>query len=413
MTFFLIALFVISIICVKIPPVLKLFFIFYFIGDIINPIIFLFNEDMYIRSTWGYTGGFNFEFDSLVDSYEKSYFIILLILIFNLIIIYSSNFNYKITAEVTSSKKNKKRNYIYLNIILLLFSILSITFYNLKLGITGVAGEYKYHLSGIVHYLRSYILPLLILFFLHKINKVDYKLYISVLVYAVISGISASSRFVAILPLILMGPYFIQNKKIIRPIFMILTGIVCFILVTSSRDITYSSGDLNFTNTIIYSFVNFKNIDFYYIFDTLTGRLSGAQQLILASYFSGIQNCEDIYSFFLGKPICDNISSVIYQLDLSNTEYGIGLSLIPSIVIHNSSWYSYILPSFLVSIYIFVADLTYKEFKKFNLLGGGYNNYYLFLSTLFLFSGPLKFFYFLNFITLALIILRKSDRNDC
>lgn len=388
---------------------LRLFCSFYLLADVVNSLIFLNNESMYRNSPWGFTGDFSFNFKELIGSYQYSYLIILFIVFFTYLL--SNNLNIRGNSSISINLSSKdiygNSNLIYLSFYLVLSAAVFIYAYQIKLGITGVDGQHKHHLSGVFHYYRSYIAPIVICFFLSRLKIVNYPIIFIIFTYSVISGITSASRFVGIVPIALLIPYLLKRQKFKSSIILGVLVFISWVIVTLSRDLTFSSLELNFFKTLFYSLTNIFDINFYHVLDNFTGRLSGAQQTIVAFQFRGIESCQNILIFFMGRPVCNNIALDLFQLDLTGTSYGIGLSVITSIFIHTSSWYNLIFPAFLIATYIWLSQFTYMRLKDHK-ISKQYSFYFMGLSIIFLFSGPLLFFY--GLVSLAWIFIALISR---
>jgi hypothetical protein len=384
-----------------------------FVSNFVNPFLFMANEHMYAYSGWSAVRSFNFTVTSLIQSYSGSNFIyslIVLILMSTASLTrgnkcrqtFSTPTVIHVKKLVVKNHQKSARKYLILICFTLLFFYYFL--YNNQIGVTGLPGELPFHLSGIVHYIRAYLIPILLVILLNKSGGGKIVI-LTILIYAFVSGIAAASRFVGLLPMALLIMNFIRVKNYLSIALCLCYSLFIWFAISASRDLTFDGFSHNLVDVIIYSLTNIPLDNIINTLDLLTGRFSGAQQIVLVHQFRGHEDCNNIINFLLGLgSICTDTAAVIYDLDLSGTSYGLGLSLIPSIILSGISFYDYIIPVFFISLLIYLTQLTYQKLiRHFN--AGGVAGLYLFLSILFIFLGQMLFFYYLQFsITLFLVV---------
>lgn len=386
------------------------------ISNVVNPFIFMVNDEMYANVGWSAVRAFDFSFSSLIHSYADSNFIFSLIVFLSLpflILLRRKGISISNITHPSFSHADKFANQILekqyqkqLTLLCVSLMVLYYPLFNYGIGVTGLPGELPFHLSGIVHYFRAYLIPIALVVILSKAGGNKKAVFI-ILLYSFVAGISAASRFVGLLPVVLLILYFVKAKKYPTVGFCFLYALFLWFAITTSRDLTFDGELHDLLEVVYYSITNISLDDILASLDLLTGRLSGAQQMVLVHQFRGHEDCIDIFNFLFGMgAVCTDTAGIIYGLDLSGTEYGLGLSLIPNIVVSSDSTLDYIFPSILVCGLILTTQYLYLKMSS-EVNRTGIAGLYLFLSILFLFLGQMSFFYYLQFVILLLVTVHN------
>lgn len=385
---------------------------YYVLSDIINPILFMLNEGSYSYYGWGAVGSFDFSMTSLVKSYGGSYFVFSVISFLSILFSFSGLFKNSSPAKMMSSSLTNKSTIKKNNTILYLlcFSLLFIYYflYKYKIGITGVGGELPFHLSGVVHYFRIYIISIILSIIVSR-SQVNWQMILTVFLYAFVTGIAASSRLIVVITISTLVFQFAYSKRFILVFISLIFVVFMWFIISTSRELTFSNEQYDLFEVIYYSLTETNLENLIVIFDQLTGRLSGAQQIVLSYQFGGFEGCSYIFDFFLGKPVCNDAVRDVYGLDLSGTSYGLGLSIIPSILISGKGLVDYFLPAVVISVFILFTELLYRTATS-NLRHPSVGFLYFFLSITFLFTGPLLYYYYLQFAVFFSFIVFKLSR---
>lgn len=379
------------------------------ISGVINPIFFMNNEDMYAYEGWSAIRVFDFTSVALVKSYEGFYFIFSAVVILSLTFVWGSGGTQKRGVYTSSALKMVERNDKHKNnygLLLLFCTVLMAVYFPLYkhgIGITGVPGELPYHLSGAVHYIRAYLVPIVLAMLVYRASP-SWRLVAILCLYTWIAGIAAASRFVAILPLVLATFYLGSLRKNWLAIVCILFGFFLWFSISASRDLTFDGDRHDLSTVLYYSLTNIHLENIVNELDLFSGRVSGSQQMVLASQLHGNAECGNIFGFIFGmSDVCGDTAGYVYGLDLSGTAYGVGLSLIPSIVISGDGVIDYVLPAILVVMLLSLSQFTYRRLvAQFNWQGIGI--LYLFLSVLFIYLGQMRFYYVLQFISIICLL---------
>lgn len=383
------------------------------ISGIFNPIFFMANEYMYTDVGWSAVRSFDFSFAALVKSYSGFCFIYSLIIILSLpvilrpkkIVCVSTGQGTSLSGKNDITNRVDKSNDPYRYLLIICTSLIALYFplYNHGIGVTGLPGELPFHFSGIVHYVRSYIVPVMLTIILYR-TAASWQVIITLCVYAFVAGVSAASRFVGFLPVILAMLYLVSLRRYWMVVACVLYCFFLWFAISASRDLTFDGDQHDLFTVIYYSLTNISTENVINTLDLLSGRFSGAQQMVLASQLRGHDECGFIFRFLLGMgDICTDTAGIVYGLDLSGTAYGLGLALIPSIVISGDSIMYYVFPAVYICCLIWASQFAYR---KISAKPGweGIGTFYLFMSVLFIYLGQLSFYYVLQFASFVLIM---------
>jgi hypothetical protein len=385
---------------------------YYVLSDIINPTLFMLNEENYSYYGWGAVRSFDFSMTSLVKSYGGSYFVFSVIALLSILFSFSGLLKNSSPAKMMSSSfKNKsfiKKNNTILYFFCFSLLIVYYFLYKYRIGITGVEGELPFHLSGAVHYFRIYIISIILAIIVSR-SQVNWQMILTVFLYAFVAGIAASSRLIVVITISTLVFQFAYSKRFTLVFISLFFVVFMWFIISTSRELTFSNTQYDLFEVIYYTLTENNFEDLIDIFDKFTGRLSGAQQIVLAYQFRGFEGCSFIVDFFNGQSVCKNTIGDVYGFDLSGTSYGLGLSIIPSILISGKGLLDYLLPAVVIFIFISLTELLYRTAIS-NLRHPSIGFIYFFLSITFLFTGPLLYYYYLQFAAFFSFIVFKLFR---
>jgi hypothetical protein len=388
---------------------LFLFSSYYVLSDLINPLFFMVNEELYTYDGWSAVNFFNFSISSLIKSYSGSYFIYCVIVLMSILLSFSGLLKPSpslLTKDGSFFKKKQTNKTLYVFCLILMFIYYFL--YKYRIGITGVGGELPYHLSGVVHYLRIYVISIILAFLVIR-SRINWRVISIVFLYTFITGVAAASRLVVVVTIGTLIFELAYRRRFFLVILSIFYVLAMWFIVSTSRELTFLGEQYDLFEVLYYSVTEIYWVDLMTTLDQLTSRLSSAQQIVLAYQFRGSEWCGSMLNFFMGQPPCEDVVGNIYGLDLSKTAYGIGLSVIPSILILGKGFIDYFLPATIIFFYISLTELLFRKSKS-TLKNSAFGFLYLLLSTVFLFSGPLIFFYHLQFIAILSFFLLKVFR---
>lgn len=313
-------------------PSIGALFAFFFLAFGINTPYFFFSEKHYFPTGWAAVGNFDFSLGALLESYSSVFFVYFLILIIGAAFFRSSFHSDEESSFsfVNSPVKTDRPSFF---VFIAVFSCLFIWMYNEKVGMIGITIDNAYvtklpmKLNGMLYYARLLLSPLLLSWFLFRINLSGSVIIISVL-FAVLAGVTGASRLVFILTMLPCIFFYINKKN--GPLKY---GPAAFLLigdafVSLSKEILYTGNRFNFTDQIIETIRQcFVRPDggILSVIWSATGRLGGGQSVILAntklteySFFEGIAS-----TLFGGSPIPD----MVEKLFGFSVEPGFGVNL--------------------------------------------------------------------------------------
>ncbi len=194
-----------------------------------------------------------------------------------------------------SKKKNTRNNFLILILLLLCIPLFNFTFEN-GIAMTGIAPpRLPFHLTGILFYFKTIIIPAIVFFLYSRSNRDNYFILFLILFFSLFNGLTSVSKSVVILTASPILFYSLVDKKkvlfILVGIFTLLsTGIAAtardFIYITGSSEATANTS-LGVFGSIMYLFQNYDITNkLFIIFTGLIGRIEDFQSLILASQFN-------------------------------------------------------------------------------------------------------------------------------
>lgn len=358
---------------------------------LLSPIYVDWFWDYFTIDGWMAIGYYNNDF---VDGFYRSFiYSLYFIPIFYLI----SKLSFKIfsNSNIFIKIRNSSFNF-YLIFIFLIF--LYIVAYKFKLGITGIETQTEFKLSGIMHYFRSYIAPIVVVYYLMT-KKPSLTI---ITLYAFIAGFTAGSRFVIIIPFMLFFIFTYLNKTIAfnyLRVFSIALLILGFIFITMSRNYLYSETP--------------RIEDFIMTFDVLLQALNqvflklGIGRDVILSYEvlqTGV--CSDSLSFILTGNSCTNPPLDFYGLNLSDTKFYLAAPTFPNLFILESS-FSKIAVYFLFMFQIYLSASSFIILRKYGKIFILYGIIGWLLSLVFIIIGPLLFLNYIIVFNLGLLILLR------
>jgi hypothetical protein len=221
-----------------------------------------------------------------------------------------------------------------------------------------------------------------------------------------VTGIAASSRLIVVITISTFVFHFAYSKRFILVFISLFFVVFMWIIITTSRELTFSNEQYDLFEVIYYSLTQTNLEELILVFDQLTGRLSGAQQVVLSYQLRGFEGCGYIFDFFMGRPVCKDTLGDVYGLDLFGTSFGLGLSIIPSILISGNGFIDYFVPAVVISLFILLTEILYRKVISI-LRHPSVGFLFLFVSITFLFTGPLIYYYYIQLATFFCFIAIK------
>ncbi|MDP3398297.1 MAG: hypothetical protein Q8S23_04050 [Bacteroidales bacterium] len=382
-------------------------YLFYAFLILTTPILVNYFKEDYYTSGWMAIGSYTFDF---IDGLTRSFYFLIITSIPILTILHflplSKENNEKINIKESLGLSKPELN-VSSKVIYWLLILISLVFFSYNLGITGVETPTPYKLSGIAHYLRTYIFPLILVPLLSK--GLSFRLTV---IYSIVVGITSASRFTLVTPIIL---YALINRR--EMTFRILLKVIFFIVIffsflTYFRSYVLFRDEYTFSKLIAYTFSIDNDeqtikILLSYIHQIFI-RIGLARDVILSMEVRELGFCQDYINFFLNGSGSTNSAMDFYGVDIGNGRFGISSPTLPSLVALSNNNLISLFFSVVFSLIIFIELKLIKYFivkifpdrEYFPIL-------YLFF---FAFSiiGPLLFGHLLTAILFITQILKKT-----
>ena len=302
-----------------------------------------------------------------------------------------TKFSRPILTKKISTIKNKLVYVMVINA-LILFYIMA---YKFKLGITGVETPTEWHLSGLVHYFRSYLAPIIIIGYLSTQKpSINY-----IFIYSLIAGITSASRFVGVTPLALYFVFSYINKTVHgKKSLSILMVLFVFILITAARNYIFSDNP-NIEDVML----NFEQINS--VANQIFLRVGIGRDVILSFEVLDSGVCSEYMNFFLNGHSCSNPPLDFYGLDLTSHQYYLAAPTLPNFYII-SNGLDQILLYILLILQIYIGSKLVFLISEFGNMFVIYGVFSQFLNLVFIIIGPILFFnYMIMLNTILLLIL--------
>ena len=403
--------------CYKLNKSIQLTFISFFfaLSFIVSPIFMLNQEYKYNYSGWAAVGDFNFTFESMISVLSSGMVVYIFIILLSMISgkLHDDNF---VKAKKAKEKKVglKEKIDIKNDLIFIVVSISLIIFYFimfvLRLGVSGVETPTEFHISGIVHYFRSYIAPFVFIYLFSK-SKQNKSEYILALIYCLVAGLTASSRFCSAFPLGMLAVLFLMKKKYVEVLISLATFVLSWMLVSASRAYTFTEDVFSSLELVTKAFLYLSNINIFGHLGSITNRLGGAHEQVIAGILIDSNNCNNYVGFAKGYQLCNDVAGDGHGMDLSESPFGIGIATISKFVVFSEYNILLLVISalcifMLMMLLRWVLNLMRRNTKSEALY------YMLNLMGVFLiYIGPLIFYYiFLFFVLTTLVFIRLSKK---
>ncbi len=289
-----------------------------------------------------------------------------------------------------SNVKTNRHTDTFLFFLVVLGVLLNIWMYTNQVGIVGMqTAKLPFHLSGILYYTRRYLITFFLIYLFFRCKNKWFCFFL-LLIYAFISSVAGSSRSIAAF---IVGGAFIDsvvNKSKSRMYISIFWGIALMMFVSVSRSILFQNSaiSLGFSDFLFSSFDIFQEYEdnpFIAFIHTFSGRLFGAQSLVLSSQVH-ILNFEDLLKFYLGVPhqfiVTVDVPNYFYGINLPpDMAFGLGLGLSDYIILLSDGNYfltllqAFWMACFIVAIETISAKALYSKSSflfniSFTFIGG-------------------------------------------
>jgi len=374
-----------------------------------SPWVVHISRDIYSVTGWLAIGNYAF---NLIDGLQRSflYFILTLPTIFAVCAAFPRSSH---KEKYNSLQKIKYRS--PLNMILLMMTFFNIAAFSYNLGITGVETDTGgWRLSGIAHYIRSYIFLVILSFYIFKSPQPS---VLIIIIYAYIAGLTAGSRFVIVSPMIiLLLKDFISFNSKKRQLFLIIAIFFGYTLVTASRLVLFAD---NYEFSAILNIMQRTNFDIWELtvrgFNELFLRLGIGRDVILALEVLERKTCSDFVGLFFGKGSCEIGKLHFYGFESSSARFGLDPPAIASLVASLS------IPFWSILINLGYAFWAYILCSIPNLLSNLSIGRYIvlpmyYMQVIFIIIGPIRFAVNIAIVLCilggAVALIRASQRHN-
>lgn len=370
-----------------------------------SPLIVLIGSDQFQESGWFAIGGYNFDiFDGV---YRSVYF-------------------FFVTAPVIAAlylgrPTGRVDGYVKLNIkasvrgghvfLMILFCLLAFYF---NLGITGVETETGgLRLSGLVHYVRSYLFLFFVGIYVFGLEKPSLTL---VVIYSFVSGLTGGSRFAAVAPLVLMlirRLYDDGGVVSVRGLLICVFIFLLFSFVTFFRIFLYDEG---YSFDRLWGLIRDAEIadgDFIFQgFSQLFLRIGIGRDVILSYEIGGLGVCRDLWGLFFKSGSCMNPPFDFYGLRLDDNKFYLAPPMLSSLFVVSDNFLVKLMVSVLYSLLAYVFCLMVRVVRKIPL--GNFIVYpSYFLIAAFIIIGPIFFAWIMLGLILSFYFIHLIVRRAC
>jgi hypothetical protein len=288
-----------------------------------------------------------------------------------------------------------------------------------RIGILGLeSAPMPYRLTGILVYFRLFILPI-VLFWLYTKSSRGAAITVLVVVYALFSGLSSSSRSLYLLALL---PVFVtavaENRKL-RVILAAAAAMVGFFLVTASRDTTYvtSVGYWDLLVAVVQALArDEQGISVMTVIGGIANRLYGAQDIVLAYQYEPANPWTSLMHFFTtggnANSVVPDLGNDLYGFRFEEgSGFGLGLGVLAFVVmLVHSSLARLLVATLLISLMLSMSSriIGYASRELFGAERSLVMSFVAMIVTLSIYQSSLNFFYMQVGFILAVALTVKG-----
>lgn len=329
----------------------------YFLLVCSSPILVLIDKDIFVESGWLAIGGYKFDFFDGI--FRSSMFAITTVPLIMAFYYSKPSLHHLKSNGLFGSNKNIYKDRILYHIGFYALCALYFVLFAYNLGINGVEVETEYRLSGLAYYFRSYIALLLVTIYIYKVYNPSLLL---IFIYSLVSGFTSASRFVAIVPLIILwGKLYFSSPTgfFNRRSTLLLVGIfLMFTFITNIRIVFYLDDFVSsdFLNLLMENFNN----DYFEIMrqglSQLILRVGLGRDVILSYEIAEKGTCDNYIGLFFGAGSCFNPPLDFYGLDLDSNKFYLAPPQMSSLFISSDNTLVRMLISAAYAIMIFLIS---------------------------------------------------------
>ena len=288
--------------------------------------------------------------------------------------------------------------------LILIMALYLLAFY-FQLGMNGVETFAPYKLSGIIYYLRAYILFLVVAVYILQKREPSISL---VILYALVAGVTSASRFIAVLPIaLLLVRHFYSNEGRLGAKGFSLAGtiVLVYLFITMVRQPFYEANfELSEYWTLITAILDRGYGFFEQGLLQLFLRLGIARDVILAYEVAQNGSCTSLKGLLFGSSSCFDPPLDFYGLYLESNKFYIGNPQLSSLIaLTNQPIYA----ATYSLLYAFSISIIFIMLRLVKTLRGGVillKPLYL-LVLIFVLVGPILYAWYLAIAVVVLVVL--------
>lgn len=274
-----------------------------------------------------------------------------------------------------------------------------------QLGMNGVETIAPFKLSGIVYYLRAYVLFLIVAAYILQVKEPSVYL---VALYALVAGFTSASRFIAVLPLILllMRHLLASDGRLgVKGSVLVVFVALIYFFITFARIPFYEE---SFELSLYWHFLGKLWGDDYSFFGQgffqLFLRLGIGRDVILAYEVMESGNCTSLMGLLLGTSSCADPPYDFYGLALSSHKFYLGNPQLSSLVVLTPN--PFIAFAYAI-IYAFVVGVifTLARLIRTTMFAAFLQGPFYLLLLIFVGIGPILYAWYAIFVILLLVLL--------
>lgn len=369
----------------------------WFITVMSSPLLVGYYEDVWRVAGWMAIGEYNFD---LYDGFLRSFYFYAMTLPSILVC-----FIFR-PGRVSSSFSGLKLPIVIRPLVLILIMGFYLIAFYFQLGMNGVETYAPFKLSGIVYYLRAYILFLVAAGYILQ-NKEPSVLL--VVMYAIVAGGTSASRFIAVLPLILLLVRHLlsSNGRLgAKGLFLIGSVALMYMFITVFRIPFYEDGfELSeYWTRITFILDGGYEVLFEQGFLQLFMRLGIGRDVILAYEVAQNSSCTSLKGLLFGVSSCANSPLDFYGLSLQSDKFYLGNPQLSSLITLTTNPIYALTYSLLYAFTVAIILILVKSIKTIKYAGILQAPIYL-LILIFVLVGPILYAWYLAGAVVILAVL--------
>lgn len=293
--------------------VLQAFAVLGFIGHAIGAPYFWMTRGTASYSGFGAVKNFEFALPEFFRIYGWVACLYILIILFTLYLdrVNVGALRLPVPASPAVAPLQERRSAWLLSLLILCVAVpMNIYMIRNRIGITGIVSEERaFRIVGLLYYGRLFFLPMILTALYPRTSK-GWAVSLLIAAYAVFAGFSAASRTVLLLSLMPLLLDIFLNRKRVRLIILGLFAAVSFVAVSVSRDYTYTTHSLSYSDmisTTLNLVSGSNNVTPMTVVGGIANRLYGAQDMILAYQFEPGDPFGSFFSYFWSGGRADSV----------------------------------------------------------------------------------------------------------